>query len=207
MATGSEARPPAPRQLAAVAPQSLAGGSDALLRQALSRTGVRCAPRPRPDAGQRPRRSGCRSSGSGPAPRGASRRARTSSGPSAARHSRAHAREHSLETQPPFIRQVLSVARWSPWSSAMPPPTRWPRSWTRSGAGPRPPSSSARICPTSVPTAFRPDRQARRLDGEGLGPHNACGFLPIAGLLGDARRRAGRGQTLALRTSADAEGG
>jgi AmmeMemoRadiSam system protein B len=40
-----------------------------------------------------------------------------------------------------------------------------------------------------------------------LGPNNACGFLPIAGLLIEAARRGLRAQRLSLCNSGDATGG
>jgi AmmeMemoRadiSam system protein B len=42
------------------------------------------------------------------------------------------------------------------------------------------------------------------LRGAELGPDNACGFLPIAGLLWNAKQRDATIHTLELRTSADA---
>ncbi len=62
---------------------------------------------------------------------------------------------------------------------------------------------------------FHNDRSARELDqataraieglrGAELGPENACGFLPVAGLLWNAQRRGAAVHNLELRTSADA---
>jgi MEMO1 family protein len=46
-----------------------------------------------------------------------------------------------------------------------------------------------------------------RLDFEKLGPRDACGWLPIAGLLIEARRRGMRAARLDLRNSGDTAGG
>lgn len=123
---------------------------------------------------------------------------------------RAHAREHSLETQLPFIRHVLGEVRIVPLVVGEASPEAVAEILEGLWGGPE-----TAIVISSDLSHFHPDRQARRLDrataeaverldGEALGPQNACGFLPIGGLLGNVRRRAGRVQTLALRTSADA---
>ena len=52
----------------------------------------------------------------------------------------AHADEHALEVQLPFLQRVLGAIRISRCSWATRTPTRSPACWTRCGAGPRPSS-------------------------------------------------------------------
>ncbi len=64
--------------------------------------------------------------------------------PEVAPNPRAHAPEHSLEVELPFLQELLGgrpTSLSSPSSSATPPPTRWPPSSTPSGAVTRPRSS------------------------------------------------------------------
>lgn len=123
----------------------------------------------------------------------------------------AHAREHSIETQLPFIQQVLGddvtivplvVGDASPTTVGQVLAALWGDDETA-------------IAISSDLSHFHDDRSARRLDqatartierlrGAELGPENACGFLPVAGLLWNAERGGAAVHTLELKTSADA---
>ncbi|MFW5970190.1 MAG: AmmeMemoRadiSam system protein B [Halofilum sp. (in: g-proteobacteria)] len=123
----------------------------------------------------------------------------------------AHAREHSIETQLPFIQRVLGdgvtivplvVGDATPGVVGQVLAALW-------GDG------ETAIAISSDLSHFHDDRTARDLDhatarmieglrGDELGPGNACGFLPIAGLLWNAEHRGTTLHTLELKTSADA---
>lgn len=123
----------------------------------------------------------------------------------------AHAREHSIETQLPFIQRVLGddvtivplvVGSASPTAVGQVLAALW-------GDG------ETAIAISSDLSHFHDDRSARRLDqatartiedlrGTELAPENACGFLPIAGLLWNAEHSGASVHTLELGTSADA---
>lgn len=123
---------------------------------------------------------------------------------------RAHAREHSLETQLPFIQRVLGNVAIVPLVVGRATPAQVAQVLGALWGGPE-----TVIAISSDLSHFHPDPEARRLDrstastiealqGEALGPDNACGFLPIAGLLGNAQPSKAHVTTLDLRTSADA---
>lgn len=123
----------------------------------------------------------------------------------------AHAREHSIETQLPFIQRVLGddvtivplvVGDASPAVIGQLLAALWG-------------SDRTAIAISSDLSHFHDDRSARALDretagviealrGTELGPDNACGFLPVAGLLWNAQRRGAAMRTLELKNSADA---
>jgi AmmeMemoRadiSam system protein B len=123
----------------------------------------------------------------------------------------AHAREHSIETQLPFIQRVLGddvtivplvVGDATPTVIGQVLAALWGDEETA-------------IAISSDLSHFHNDPAARDLDrttarmieglrGAELGPDNACGFLPIAGLLWNAEQRDATIHTLELRTSADA---
>lgn len=123
----------------------------------------------------------------------------------------AHAREHSIETQLPFIQRVLGdgvtivplvVGDASPATVGHVLAALWGDDQTA-------------IAISSDLSHFHDDRTARSLDqataraiealrGSELGPQNACGFLPVAGLLWNAERDGAAVRNLELRTSADA---
>jgi AmmeMemoRadiSam system protein B len=123
----------------------------------------------------------------------------------------AHAREHSIETQLPFIQRVLGndvtivplvVGDATPTVIGQVLAALWGDNETA-------------IAISSDLSHFHDDPAARDLDrttarmieglrGAELGPDNACGFLPIAGLLWNAEQRDATIHTLELRTSADA---
>jgi hypothetical protein len=122
----------------------------------------------------------------------------------------AHAREHSLETQLPFLQRVLGEFRLIPLVAGDTTPAEAGRVLEALWGGPE-----TLIVISSDLSHFHDDATARRLDRataraiEGLeeaalGHENACGFHPIRGLLWVARRRGGRMRTLDLRNSSDA---
>lgn len=123
----------------------------------------------------------------------------------------AHAREHSIETQLPFIQQVLGdnvtivplvVGDARPSTVGQVLAALWGDAETA-------------IAISSDLSHFHDDRSARRLDqatartieslrGSELRAEDACGFLPVAGLLWNAQQRGATVHTLELKTSADA---
>ena len=122
----------------------------------------------------------------------------------------AHAREHSLETQLPFLQQVLGEFRLVPLVVGNAAPEEVGRVLEALWGGPE-----TLIVVSSDLSHFHDDATARRLDrrtadaiealqGDVLGHDNACGFHPIRGLLWVAGRRSSRITTLDLRNSSDA---
>lgn len=124
----------------------------------------------------------------------------------------AHAREHSLEVQLPFLQLVLPRFSLVPLvvgdaSSAE----------VEEVIGALWGGDETLIVVSSDLSHYLPYEEARRLDrittqaieglaAEEIGPDQACGRLPIQGLLLAARRRGLRAQTLDLRTSGDTAG-
>jgi len=130
--------------------------------------------------------------------------------PGVAIDDRAHAREHSLETQLPFIRRVFGEVAIVPLVVGDATPEAVGRVLAELWG-----DDTTAIAISSDLSHFHPDSAARRLDAataraiealrvHELGPDNACGFLPIAALLWNAARRGGTVHTLELRNSADA---
>ena len=125
-------------------------------------------------------------------------------------HDAAHAREHSLETQIPFIQRVLGDVSIVPLVVGDATATEVGEVLATLWGG-----DETAISISSDLSHFHPDEEARELDettaraiealhGDSLGPDNACGFLPIAGLLWNAARRGAAVRRLELRNSADA---
>ena len=123
---------------------------------------------------------------------------------------RAHEREHSLETQLPFIQRVLGDVSVIPLVVGDADVETVARVLGVLWGG-----DETAIAISSDLSHFHDDATARRLDAatavaiealraEFLGPRDACGFLPIAGLLVHAARNGARVQTLELRNSGDA---
>jgi len=122
----------------------------------------------------------------------------------------AHAREHSLETQLPFLQQVLADFRIVPLVVGSSTPEEVGRVLEALWGGPE-----TLIVISSDLSHFHDDATARELDQgtaeaiqqlafEELGHDNACGYHPVRGLLWAARHRGGRITTLDLRNSSDA---
>ena len=122
----------------------------------------------------------------------------------------AHAREHSLETQLPFLQQVLANVRIVPLVVGDSSPAEVGRVLEALWGGPE-----TLIVVSSDLSHFHDDATARTLDAttaraiegldtEALGHDNACGFHPVRGLLWVARRRGDRITTLDLRNSSEA---
>lgn len=122
----------------------------------------------------------------------------------------AHAREHSLETQLPFLQSVLGDFRIVPLVAGDTTPEQVGGVLEALWDGPE-----TLIVISSDLSHFHDDATARRLDSatakaiealdaDNLGHENACGFHPIRGLLWLARRRGSRIRTLDLRNSSDA---
>ncbi|MDN3518484.1 AmmeMemoRadiSam system protein B [Aquisalimonas lutea] len=122
----------------------------------------------------------------------------------------AHRDEHSLETQLPFIQRVLGDVAIVPLVVGSATAEEVGRTLAALWGG-----AETAVAVSSDLSHFHPDTEARALDartvaiiealkGEELGPENACGFLPIAGLLWHAGRHGGRIRTLQLANSADA---
>lgn len=123
---------------------------------------------------------------------------------------RAHEREHSLETQLPFIQRVLGDVEIVPLVVGDATGEEVGRVLAALWGGPE-----TAVAISSDLSHFHENAMARQLDeataraivalrGNDLGPDNACGFLPIAGLLWNAARRDARVETLQLANSADA---
>jgi MEMO1 family protein len=123
-----------------------------------------------------------------------------------------HVREHSVEMQLPFLQRLLGRVEIVPLvvgdanagdAGAVLVPG--------SGAVTRPRSSSVRIyrittTPTRRGDATPPPDLIESSDGSRLGPNDACGFLAIAGLLAETRKRGFKARRLDLRNSGDTVG-
>ena len=122
----------------------------------------------------------------------------------------AHEREHSLETQLPFLQEVLGDFRLVPLVVGDTDAATVGGVLEALWGGPE-----TLVVISSDLSHFHDDPTARqldrttadaieRLDAEALGHDNACGFHPIKGLLWVARRHGGQVTTLDLRNSGDA---
>lgn len=121
----------------------------------------------------------------------------------------AHGPEHSIETHLPFIQRVLGDVSIVPLVVGDASPEEVGRVLAALWGGPE-----TVVAISSDLSHFHDDDTARALDratataiealqAERLGPENACGYLPIAGLLWNAVRQRARVDTLELRNSAD----
>lgn len=124
----------------------------------------------------------------------------------------AHAREHSLEVQLPLLQGLLGELSVVPLAVARSEPEEVAALLERFWGDER-----TLVVVSSDLSHYHDDATARRLDRgtaeaiealdhDALGPENACGFEPIAGLLWLARRAGHRVTTAELATSADAGG-
>lgn len=123
-----------------------------------------------------------------------------------------HEPEHSLEVQLPFIRRVLGPVSILPLVVGDAGPEALARLLDRLWGG-----RETLIIVSSDLSHYHAYAQARRLDaataaaieafeGERLGPEDACGRVPLAGLLMTARRRGLAIERLDLRNSGDTAG-
>ena len=124
----------------------------------------------------------------------------------------AHAEEHSLEVQLPFLQQTLDAFRLAPFAvgeaSTSEVSSLLEALW--GGAETLIVISSDLSHYYDYDTACRLDSQTSRsietLDAEALGEQAACGRIPVRGLLAAARRRGLQARTLDLRNSGDTAG-
>lgn len=125
---------------------------------------------------------------------------------------RAHAYEHSLEVHLPFLQVVLDQFTLVPLAVGDADPEDIAEVYERLWGGPE-----TLIVVSSDLSHYLPYHAARRLDEaasraieqlkpEDLDPEQACGRLPIAGLLLVARRRGLKARTVDLRNSGDTAG-
>jgi AmmeMemoRadiSam system protein B len=125
----------------------------------------------------------------------------------------AHAQEHSLEVQLPFLQCVLGSFTLAPFAVGDASARQVAQVLERLWGGPE-----TLIVISSDLSHYLDYESARRIDADTarciealrpdeLDPERACGYLPIAGLLLAARRRALRVEPLDLRSSGDTAGG
>jgi AmmeMemoRadiSam system protein B len=125
---------------------------------------------------------------------------------------RAHAHEHSLEVQLPFLQQVLGRFALAPLLVGDAEPGEVAELLEALWGGPETlvVVSSDLSHHLDYATALRRDRATTRaigeLRGEDLDFEDACGRIPIQGLLLEARRHGLQAQTLDLRSSGDTAG-
>ena len=133
--------------------------------------------------------------------------------PSVVQSDVAHAREHALEVELPFLQTLVSGFAIVPLLVGDAAPQQVAEVLHRIWGGPE-----TRIIVSSDLSHYYPYETGRRLDvataaaierGDwaSLGPGNACGFLAIAGLLVEAQHRGLAVRRLALRNSGDTAGG
>ncbi|HRZ11719.1 MAG TPA: AmmeMemoRadiSam system protein B [Kiritimatiellia bacterium] len=124
----------------------------------------------------------------------------------------AHALEHSLEVQLPFLQMVLDDFQLVPIAVGDAEPEEVAEALDALWGGPE-----TLIVVSSDLSHYHPYKEARRMDEaasraieqlhpEELDPEQACGRLPIAGLLLAAQRHGLKGQTIDLRSSGDTAG-
>lgn len=125
----------------------------------------------------------------------------------------AHAREHSLEVELPFLQRVLGAFALAPFAVGDAAPARVAALLEAVWGGPE----TLVVVSTDL-SHYHDARTARRLDAataraiesldeRALGPESACGRAPLGGLLVVARRRGLRVRRLDLRNSGDTAGG
>ena len=123
-----------------------------------------------------------------------------------------HAPEHSLEVQIPFLQVVLGAIEIVPLVVGRARPAEVAEVLERLWGG-----DETLIVISSDLSHYHDYETARRrdaktaaaiesLDVSRLGPEDACGYLPIAGLVAEARRRSLRVTRLDLRNSGDIAG-
>jgi hypothetical protein len=124
----------------------------------------------------------------------------------------AHAQEHSLEVQLPFLQRVLSEFRLLPLVIGDATPQQVSAILQRLWGG-----SETLIVVSSDLSHYHPYELAQRIDkatsraiealrDEAIGYEEACGRTPICGLLRALRHRGMRVQTIDLRNSGDTAG-
>lgn len=123
-----------------------------------------------------------------------------------------HVREHALEVQLPFLQRVLSEVEIVPLLVGDARPEDVAAVLARLWGG----EETAMVVSSDLSHYQDPDTARRhdaatadaieRGDGSRLGPDDACGFLPIAGLLAETRTRGLRARRLDLRNSGDTAG-
>jgi len=124
----------------------------------------------------------------------------------------AHSEEHSLEVHLPFLQVTLGRFRLVPLVVGLADGEAVGRALERLWGGPETQVviSSDLSHYLDYDTGRRRDRQTtaalEALRGSEIGPEQACGALPIQGLLWVARRRGMQLRTLALTSSGDAGG-
>lgn len=125
---------------------------------------------------------------------------------------RAHAEEHSLEVQLPFLQEVLGEFTLLPFAVGAASAEEVAEVLARLWGG-----DETLILISSDLSHFHDDATARRLDAattaaiedlapERLGRESACGRVPLSGLLLLARERGLKATTLALSNSSDTVG-
>jgi AmmeMemoRadiSam system protein B len=125
----------------------------------------------------------------------------------------AHAREHSLEVQLPFLQVVLGPFRLVPVVVGEADPEAVARALDRLWGGPETAvvvssDLSHYLEPAAARALDRATAEAiRDLRPEDLGEPSACGRIPVQGLLAAARRRGLAAEVLDLRNSGDTAGG
>jgi hypothetical protein len=124
----------------------------------------------------------------------------------------AHRFEHSLEVQLPFLQSVLDEFTLVPLVVGDAAPETVAAVLHRLWGGPE-----TLVVISSDLSHYLPHEEARRrdgrtceaierLDGEGIGYDDACGAMPVRGLLLEAKRRGMEVTTLDLRNSGDTAG-
>lgn len=124
----------------------------------------------------------------------------------------AHAQEHSLEVQLPFLQEVLDAFRLVPFVVGEASAGEIAEMLELLWGGPE-----TLIVVSSDLSHYQDYRSAQRLDAattaaiealrpEAIGYDQACGRLPVSGLLELARRRGLQAETLDLRSSGDTAG-
>lgn len=124
----------------------------------------------------------------------------------------AHADEHSLEVQLPFLQEVLETFSLVPIVVGDAEPAEVDQALDRLWDG-----EETAVVISSDLSHYHDYVTARRMDQatsaaiealhpERIGYHDACGRLPVNGLLLEAKKRGLRGQTIDLRNSGDTAG-
>ena len=123
-----------------------------------------------------------------------------------------HAPEHALEVELPFLQALLRSFTVAPLVVGEASPQETAEALRQLWGGPE-----TLIVVSSDLSHFHDYDTAQRLDADtaaaiergdwaSLGPDDACGFLPVAGLLIEAGRRGLKARRLALRNSGDTAG-